>query len=55
MNRVVRLARMEVQTNEPYYPWKKKSENVINIIKGKYKRIRVQRNIQKRVWYLGTV
>ena len=33
MQRVERLARMEVQTTEPYSPWKK-SESVIKTIKG---------------------
>ena len=41
---------MDVHTTEPHYPWENKAESVIKIIKGKAKRIRVQRNIPKRVW-----
>ena len=50
MQRVARLARMEVQTTKPYSPWQKKSETVIKIIDGKDKRRIVQRNIPNRVW-----
>ena len=50
MQRVERLARMEVRTTEPYYPWQNKAESVNNILKGKANRRRVQRNIPKRVW-----
>ena len=49
MQRLARLARMEVQTTDPYSPWQKKAESVIKIIKGKAKRIIVQKNIPKRV------
>ena len=55
MQRVAILEKMEVQTTEPYSPWKNKAESVIKIIKGKAKKIRVQRNITKRVWYFGMV
>ena len=55
MQRVERLARMEVRTTEPYYPWQNKAESVIKIIKVKAKRIIVQKNITKRVWYFGMV
>ena len=41
---------MEVQTTEPYSPWKNKAESGVKIIKGKAKRRRVQRNIPKMVW-----
>ena len=44
------LARMEVRNTEPYSPWQNKTESVIKIIKGKFNRIRVQRNIPNRVW-----
>ena len=50
MQILARLARMEFRTTEPYSPCQNKSESVINIIKGKSKRRRVQRNIPKRVW-----
>ena len=50
MQRVARLARMEVQTTEPHSPWENITESVIKIIKGRFKRRRVQRNIPKRVW-----
>ena len=50
MQRVERLARMEVRTTDPYYSWQNKAESVINIIKGKAKRRRIQRNTTKRVW-----
>ena len=55
MQRVARLARMEVRTTEPYFPWQNKAKSVIKIIKGKSKRIKVQRNISKRVWDFGMV
>ena len=55
MQRVARLARMEVHKTETYYPWQKKSESVIKIIKGEAKRRRVQRNITKRIWDVGMV
>ena len=55
MQRVARLARMEVRTTELYSPWQKKAENVIKIIKVKAKRRRVQRNIPKRVWDFSMV
>ena len=48
--RVERLARTELQTTDPYFPWKNKAESVINIIKGYAKRRRVHRNIPNRVW-----
>ena len=54
MQRVERQARMEVQTTEPYYPWKE-SESIIKIIKGKDKRRIFQRNIPKRVYYFRMV
>ena len=41
---------MDVRTTDPHSPWKNKAESVINIMKRKYKRRRVQRNIPKRVW-----
>ena len=44
---------MDVRTNDPHYTWKNKAESVINIIKGKFKRIRVQMNILKKVWDFG--
>ena len=53
IQRVARLARMEVLTTEPYYPWQNKAESVIKIIKGKAKRRRVKRNISKRVYDFG--
>ena len=53
--KVERLARMEVQTTEPYSPWKNKAERIIRIIKGKAKRRRVQSNIYKRFWYFVMV
>ena len=55
MQRVERLARMEVRTTDPYSPWQNKAESVIKIIKVKAKRIIVQKNITKRVWYFGMV
>ena len=41
---------MEVRTTEPYPPRENKAVSVKNIIQGKSKRRRVQRNIPKRVW-----
>ena len=55
MQRVERLARVEVRTTKPYPPQQNKDESVIKIIKGKAKRRRVQRNIPKKVWYFGMV
>ena len=55
MQRVARLAITEVQTTDTYYPRQKKSGSVIKIIKGDSKRIRVQKNITKRVWDFGMV
>ena len=55
MQIVTRLEIMKVQTNESYSPWQNKAETVIKIIKGKSKRIRVQRNIPKRVWDFSMV
>ena len=55
IKRVARLARMEVQTTEPYSPWKNKAEMFIKIIKGEANRKRFQRNIHKRVWDFGMV
>ena len=55
MQIVARLARMEVQTTEPHSPWENITESVIKIIKGRFKRRRVQRNIPKRVWDIGMV
>ena len=46
---------MEAQTTEPYSQWQNKSESVIKIIKGKARRIRVNRDIIKRVWDFGMV
>ena len=40
---------MDIRTDMPHNPWKNKGVNVIKIIKGKAKRIRVQRNIPKGV------
>ena len=55
IQRVARLARMEVQTTEPYYPLQNKAEIFIKIIKVKANRRRFQRNIHKRVWDFGMV
>ena len=55
MQRVAKLARMEFRTTEPYSPWQNKAKSVIKIIKGKSKRIKVQRNISKRFWDFGLV
>ena len=55
MQRVVILARMEVQTTEPHSPCQNKSESVIKIIKVKSRRRRVQMNTTKRVWVFGMV
>ena len=50
MQRLARLERREVQTTDPYSPWKNKAEIFIKIIKVKAYRIRVQSNISKSVW-----
>ena len=55
IQRVARLARMEVQTTEPYSPWQNKAEMCIKIINGNANRRRFQRSIQKRVWDFGMV
>ena len=49
------LVRMEVRTIEPYSPREKKDESVIKIIKGKYKRRSVKRNVPKRVGDFGII
>ena len=49
MYRLKRMAIMEVQTTEPYSPWKNKAEISNKTIKVKANRRRVQRNITKRV------
>ena len=53
MKILARLSIMEFRTTEPHSPWQNKAESVINIIKGKSKRIRIQRNIPKRVFDFG--
>ena len=53
--RVARPERMEVRTTDTYSPCQNKDEIVIKIIKGKANKIRVQRNIPKRVWDFGMV
>ena len=55
IHRVARLEIMDIHTTEPHYPCQNKAENVINIIKEKSKRRRVQRNIPKRDWDFGMV
>ena len=55
IQRVAILARMEVQTTEPYSQWKNKAKIFIKIIKGKANRRIFQRNIHKRVWDFGMV
>ena len=55
MQRVKRLAKMEVRTTDPYYPWQNKYESVIKIINGKARRRRVHRNIPNMVWDFGMV
>ena len=55
MKIVVRPARMEVRTTDPYSPWQNKAESVIKIMKGKSKRKIFQRNIPKKVWDFGMV
>ena len=55
LERVERLARMEVRTTEPYSPCQNKYESVIKITKGKYNRRRVHRNIHKRIWNFGMI
>ena len=50
MQGVTGLERIDVRTNETHYPCQNKAESVINIIKGKSKRRRVQINIPKKVW-----
>ena len=55
IHRVKRLVRINFSTTEPHSPWKNKDENVINIIKEKGNRRRVQINITKRVWYFGVI
>ena len=44
---------MEAWTTEPYFPWPKKAESVIKIIKEKAKRRRFHKNIPKSVWDFG--
>ena len=46
---------MEVRTTKPHSPQQNKAESGINIIQGKTKGNRVQRNIPKRVWDFGMV
>ena len=55
IQRVERLERMYVRTTDPRSPWENKAEIAINIIKGKSKRRRDQRNIPKRVWDFGII
>ena len=55
MQRVARLAIMEVRTTEPYSPWKNKAESVIKTIKGESKRRRDQRNTHHRIRDSGMV
>ena len=50
MQKVARLERLEVQITDLYFLWQNKAESIINIIKGKANRRRVQSNIPKRVW-----
>ena len=49
------LAIIDVHTTNPCSPWQNKAESVINIMKGKSNRRRVQINIPKKVWYFGMV
>ena len=55
MQRVARLARMEVQTPEPYSLWENKAESFIKIIEENSNRTGLQRNIPKRVWDFSMV
>ena len=55
MQRMARLARMKVQTTETYFPWQNKAESIIETIKGKAKRRRVQKDTPKRVWDFSMV
>ena len=55
MQIVERLAITDGPTTKPHSPWKNKAESVINIIKGKSKIRRAQRNTPKRVWDIGMI
>ena len=50
VQRVARLKIMDVRATEPLYPCQNKVESVINLVKVKSNKIRVQINITKRVW-----
>ena len=49
MQRVARLAIIDLYTTNPHSPWQNKAESLIDIIKGKAKRRRFHRNIPKKV------
>ena len=55
MQGVTGLERIDVRTNETHYPCQNKAESVINIIKGKSKIRRAQRNTLKRVCDIGMI
>ena len=55
MQIVAGLTRMDVCTTDPHYSLKNKSESVFNVIKGKSKIRRVQRNITNMAWDFGMV
>ena len=55
IHRVSRLAIIDVKITKPHYPWKNNPESVIHIVKGKYNRRRVHKNITKRVQDFGIV
>ena len=48
---VTREERMEFHTTKTHSQWQNKAESVIIIIKGKYMRRRVHKNLLKIIWY----
>ena len=53
--KVKMLVRIDIRIAKPHSPWENYSESVIQIMKGKSKKIKFQRNIPQRFWGVGIV
>ncbi|GFH62123.1 hypothetical protein CTEN210_18599 [Chaetoceros tenuissimus] len=51
--KILRKWRTSSRSIEPYSPWQNLAENVIGILKSKWKRRMVQRNVPAKVWDFG--
>ncbi|GFH48949.1 hypothetical protein CTEN210_05425 [Chaetoceros tenuissimus] len=53
--KILRKWRTSSRSIEPYSPWQNLAENVIGILKSKWKRRMVRRNVPAKVWDFGLV